>query len=296
MIGFAGLLRNKKGADYSAFLVIIVFISVIYLFIQLYSKVGVFELRVGDQELALISAYESGDSFLLFVDQGAKYSVYQAVSDIARTGGFVFESEPCGSVEPAISQRILFRYPFWFKDGKKCYPASVYDSFEHYLAKNLGSFLEKGTYSVSSDNFEFTVADDKIIGVALRPVLVPVMVSPEKKLFYGEVMSKVLREFGVPGLGVHVVRPSFSVDANARISDYDILKSQVDVLLDCVKTGSLDACVKSSGSDELKWFYQQIPGTTSFVFDVKQAKVSNPFSKNSVYIRFALDLPGVRVQ
>ncbi len=295
MIGFAGLLRNKKGADYSAFLVIVVFISVIYLFIQLYSKVGIFELRIGDQELALMSAYESGDGFLLFADQSAKYSVYRAVSDTARNGGFVFGSELCGNIDPVVSQSILFRYPFWFKGGKKCYPANVYDSFEHYLAKNLDSFLEKGRYFVSSDNFEFTIADDKIIGVSLRPILVPVLVSPEKKLFYGEVISRVFSEFGVSGLGVYAVRPSFSVDAQARVSDYDILKSQVDVLLDCIKTGSLDACVKSAGSDELKWFYRPVPGTDSFVFDVKQAKAVNPFG-DPVYIRFALDLPGVRIQ
>lgn len=297
MIGFAGLLRNKKGADYSAFLVIVVFISVIYLFIQLYSKVSVFELSVGDQELALMNAYKGGDSLLLFTDQAARYSAYQAVSDVARNGGFVFESEPCGNVDPIVSQRILFRYPFWFKGGKKCYAGvTVHDSFEHYLAKNLGSFFEKSLYSVQSDDFEFTIADDKVIGVSLRPVLVPVLVSPEKKLFYGEVMSRVFREFGVAGLGVYSVRPSFSIDVQARISDYELLKSQVDVLLDCVKTGSLDSCVKSAGSDELKWFYQQVPGTSSFVFDVKQAKAVNPFKKDPVYIRFALDLPGVKIQ
>lgn len=291
-----GLLRNRKGADYSAFLVIIVFISIIYLFIQLYSKAGVFELSVGDNELALMNAYERGDGLLLFTDQAARYSAYQAVSDVARNGGFVFEEEPCGNVDPDVKQRIFFRYPFWFKDGKNCYPENVYDSFEHYLLVNFGSFLEKSPYPVYGENFEFTVADNRIIGIALKPVLVPVVVSLEKKLFYGEVMSKVFSEFGIPGLGVYAVRPSFSIDFRAGMSDYDILKSQVDVLLDCVKTGSLDACVKSSGFDELKWFYTPVPGTNYFVFDVKQAKAINPFKKDAVYIRFALDLPGVRIQ
>jgi hypothetical protein len=294
MIALAGLLRNKKGMDYSAFLVLVVFIAVIYLFIQLYSKMDVFELRVGDNELALMNAYESGDEFLLFADQSAKYSVYRAVGDLAGHGGFVSGREPCGSLSFAN-----LKYSLWFKGGNKCYSGvNFYDSFDYYLSKNLDSFLSKGVYSVGGGDFEFTVADDRVIGVALRPVLVPVAVSADKKKFYGNVLSEVQADLGRPvaGLGAYVVRPSFSVGVPARISDYGLLQSKVDVLLDCVKTGSLDSCVRSSNSDEFRWSYQHVPGANSFVFDIRQSKFANPFEKNPVYIRFAMDLPGVRVQ
>lgn len=293
MIGL-GLLRNRKGLDYSAFLVIVVFIAVVYLFIQLYAKLDVFTDNIGDQELALMSAYESGDGVSLFVDQSAKYSILSSVASLARNGGFVPGSAPCGIASSVAGMK----YSFWFKDGKKCYPSDVgvHDSFKYYMSKNLDSFLVQAAYFIPEDNFEFTVADDRVIGVALRPVLVPLYVSPVKRALYGEVMAQVLREFGVPSLGVYVVRPSFSIDTQARLGDYAMLKSQVDALLDCIKTGSLDSCVKSAGSDELKWSYQQISGTDSFVFDVRQAKAVNPFSKNPIYIGFAMDLPGVRIQ
>lgn len=294
-MNLAGLLRSRKGAEYSAFLVIVVFISVIYLFIQLYSKLDVFELQVGDQELALLSAYQEGDELLLFIDQSAKYSVYRAVSDTAANGGFVAGSEPCGSILSDSDEN----YSFWFEEGNKCYSGvNVYDSFEYYLSKNFDSFVEKAHYAVNGNNFEFAVSNGRVVGVSLKPVFIPVVVSPEKKLFYSDVLSKVFAEFGVFGLGVYSVRPSFSVDVEPRISDYDLLKDLVDALLDCVEDNSLDSCVKSSGSGagDFTWSYKKVSENPVFVFDVKLNKFSNPFSKDPVHVKFALHLPGVRVQ
>jgi len=289
------LLKNRKGMDYSAFLVIVVFIVCIYLFVQLSSKINVFALSVGDQELALMNAYGEGDKLLLFVDQSAKYAVFDSVRELASNGGFAPGSEPCGSVGPVGV--VVSKHSFWVKEGKKCYSdVNVYDSFDSVLSGNLNSFLLNSPFSVFKNNFEFVVDDSKVMGIAVKPVLIPVLVSPENRLSFSSILVRVADEFGVAGTGVYAVRPSFSVDAQTLLDNYELVQDQVDVLLDCVKTGSLDACVKSSNSDDFKWAYQQVTGSSVFVFAVRLNKFVDPFSKDPVYIKFALHLPGVRVQ
>ncbi|MBN1644739.1 hypothetical protein JW851_01695 [Candidatus Woesearchaeota archaeon] len=286
------LFKNKKAMDYSAFLVIIVAIVVVFLVIQLYAKLDVFKMRIGEQEVVLMNAYQEGDKLMLFVDQSAKYSVYKALGDIAFNAGFIFQNEPCGVIGPLPLKDITGRYPFWFKDNKKCYQdIDFYQIFEHYLNFNLDFYFSKYPSYIPRDNYEFVVSKNEILGIPVKPISLPLIAPADKKEHYGEVMSVVLKEFDAIGIGIYVVRPSFRVDADALLDDFSSLPSKVDALLECVHSSGIDECVKEISTQEVEWLFEKIPDTETYVFDVKMNNLDNPFDSDPVVIRFALENP-----
>jgi hypothetical protein len=275
------LLKNKKGMDYSAFMVVVVLIVIIYLFTQLYVKLDVFERRIGDQELALVDVYNQGDKLLLFVDQAAKYSVYKAVDELAYNGAAKPNELPISSHNKAA---------YWYKDGKKLYrDIDFYKNFEYYLDKNMNDYMSK---YLARTPFEFTITDDKILGIPLKPVLLNIFPKADKKEHYIEVMTKVGKDLNIDtptGLGIYAVRPSFSVDAETKLDNYDILFDKIDELLTCRMSDTLPNCVGKIQSDDLHWQFLEPPGTKDVLFNVVFKNVKNPYA-GSAYARFNLEL------
>ncbi len=276
------LFKNKKGLDYSALMVIVVIIIVIYLFIQLYAKLDIFELRVGDQEFALINTYQTGDKISLFVDQAAKYSVHHALKDLGEKGG---------SLPNKLPVFALTNVPYWFKDNNRYYKdINFYDAFEFYLEKNLRSYLSNHPgYSVNTD-YEFTIIKDKVLGIPIKPILLPLFVLPEKKSHYGDVMSQVFKDFGVHGTGIYAIRPSFSVNIETHIDDFELVAKKIDVLLDCIKSDTITNCIHPIQSEDgLFWNYVEYPDSNTIVFNVVLKNIQNPYDRQGVYVNFALE-------
>lgn len=278
------LLKNKRAMDYSAFMVIVVFIVLGFLFYQLYVKLGVFEMRVGEQELALMDSYAMGDVLLLYVDQSARYSVYHASEDLAENGGASPGKLPVFSLNDVS---------FWYKDGKKLYrDIDFYEGFEYFLGRKINDYFAKAPFYVPYDNYEFLIVPDKVIGIALRPVFMHVFPGVEKKEPYAGAMAKMGSDIGIVpfGLGVYSVRPSFSVNVAVHLDDYSVLFQKVDVLLDCIKSEVLSACVDSVRSDDFAWAFVEIPNTNIVIFTVSFNNVKNPYSESRAVVRFALEL------
>ena len=174
------------------------------------------------------------------------------------------------------------------------------DSFEHYFSRQLDAYLGMYPLNIPLDNYDFTIADNDVIGVPVRPVVVPLWPSAEKKSKYVEGSVEFTRSFKTGGLGAYAVRPVFKLDVNLHLDDFELLQDKVAVLLDCVVSASsaddsvVQACVASVKSDEFLWaLTRRVPGTGSYLFHVKINNLKNPYLDEPVFVRFALDFPGL---
>ncbi|MBW2969071.1 hypothetical protein KY314_03060 [Candidatus Woesearchaeota archaeon] len=279
------LFKNKKGLDYSAWMIIVVFIVIIYLFVVIYSKLDVFDVSIGDQEACLMNSYYEGDKILLFVDQSAKFSVYRALGEWGKNGASLPDKFPFFK---------LSNTPYWFKDNIKYYKdANFYESFEFYFKNNLKKYLEKYPDYFLDIDYEIAVTDDKILGVPLKPVLLPVVLSPEKKEKYGELISEFMQKFGVFGTGIYALRPSFSLDINTHISDVELVAKKIDIVIECMKSSDVSECIEPFQSkDGLFWNYFTYNNENTVVFDVILENINNPYDEEMFHLIFALENAG----
>jgi len=287
------LWKNKKGLDYSAFMVLVVLIVMLALFLQLNSKLDVFGVRVGDNALALLESYYEGEKLVLFVDQSARYSVFHALSDMSLNGGFI-GSPDCGFINDR---------PYWFRNNKKCYDSVDWlASFEYYFSEQLDAYFSLYSLAIPEDNYEFTVSDDSVIGIPVRPVFVPIWPCAEKKADYAKGALEFTGTFGISGLGAYAVRPSFKLDTDLHLDDFDLLLDKVDVIIDCVNSvpcaddSVVKECVDSASSDEFLWaLVKHVPGTKSYLFHVKLNNLDNSYVDEPVFVRFALEFSDLAV-
>jgi len=140
MIG-ARLLRSRKGIDYAALLVVVVFISLVYLLIILEHKSAEFQREVGDNQLALLNSYSQGEAMLFYVDQAAKYSAQKSVYEFIGNGGFATKEDASQLCGESVNGYVL-----WNKPGKYvlCAPDTpkLYENFGKIMNKNLNSYFD----------------------------------------------------------------------------------------------------------------------------------------------------------
>jgi len=161
------LLKNKKGIDYAMMLALVVFICVVYLLIVLENKLDKFDWRIGQHETGLLNAYQGGEKTMLYVDNAARLSVWQALGILGEVGGM--PNQECldmlgpGSVS----------YTLWNKQDKDCFmETNFYEGFNQIMNTRLNEYL--ALQQLRQNNYEFVVLKDKISGFAIEPHLIPV--------------------------------------------------------------------------------------------------------------------------
>jgi hypothetical protein len=235
------LLRSKKGLDYAAMMVLIVILCLIYLFIQLQSKVNTFNVRIGEPQMALLNAYQRGENALMYVDQSARYSAFKSLDALAQRGGMA--KDECGTIDEG-SKKIYA----WSMHGKDC-TASVqpYDAFSELVNGHMTLYSAKyKDASLPSNNYQVLVQKNSITGTALAPATVDLKPPTEIREWYIGPIAVATAELKKAAIGEYAFRPSFTVSAASGLDVYDSLKAAVRVFYDCTNAYSTDDCAKTA--------------------------------------------------
>lgn len=234
------MLKNKKGLDYAAMMVLVSLIVVVYMYIQLSAILEGFQVNIGESQIALLNAYQQGENTLLYVDQAAKFSAYRALDSVARTGGVA--TSDCGTLEGQGSAIAA-----WTAKGKNCLGAvRPYDVFAAAFNKDMNAYLVQYKNALlPQDNYELLVQKDSVTGTAVSSAVVAVRPPPET-------IAATLGAFTIPfttqkliktSIGEYAFKPSFTVPVAAKLDVYDSLKRAVEALYVCADTKSFDECV-----------------------------------------------------
>ena len=277
------LIKNKKAIDYSFLLVIVVIIVLVSLFVAIYTISDRHDFKLGETQAALLNSFYSSESMLLFVDQAAKYSTYNALSELENV------DNGCGK----LNNINLF--------NKKENPFNVcfFDAqliFKDLLNKNLNNYFSQySKYKVPQDNYEFLLLNNSLKAIALEPVYVGVFMPKRKtELRFLGIKFKEF-DFEPYQFGRYFVKPSFSLDINHDIFFYDLLQQRLNQTVNnCAsKFNQTDVdkkifCI----SDQLSNidFNIQTDDNETFIFEFLQ-NITNPFETKDLNIKIAAYIP-----
>lgn len=179
-------MKKKKGSLFFMPLVVIIsFIVLIYLYYVLLSKNGNFiKSPIGSRQFDLLKAYAKADGALLYIDQSAKYSLQQAIYDLAQNGGSVsefdaylsdseqiFYSNDCGKKNGAFVWLEIKKDSEGKLTENQCIDEnSIEENYIFYFDNKLNSHL-KNHQGLPANNYKYHFKDNlEITGMALSPI------------------------------------------------------------------------------------------------------------------------------
>ena len=144
---------------------------------------------VGSSSLALISISKEAEKVLFYIDQSAKYSLQQAVYDLAQNGGipeidFGEEIDSSGVTNNINIEKKpennecgkLYGYSIWYRirkdesgyTEKTCFDKkSVGANLQNFFNKNLNQYILNYPYNIPTDNYDYEARGSlEIIGRA----------------------------------------------------------------------------------------------------------------------------------
>lgn len=173
-------MKHKKGALLMYGLMAGLIGAIIVLIIHSGSKTE-FNI-IGESSLVLLGTSKTAEEALFYIDQSAKYSLQQAVYDLAKNGG-VSEVEETGTDEAfAFYECGRFNDAYvWFeisKDAegkyleKECFNNAQTTEYIGYLFdKNLNKYLENYPHNIPTSNYYYEFRGNlEVIGKAKEPI------------------------------------------------------------------------------------------------------------------------------
>ncbi len=293
MSSFA-LKRSKKGFIYPALLVLMVFISVIYLALQLMDKMGGFgQIPLGEAQLAVLDAQKESDKAMLFLEQIARLSAVTAFDQlIKRGGGFV--GSQCG-----ILKRNTLTYVFW-NDPKTprepCLPDVVQGYFSFFSSRFNEVFDSQQAYSFDPSAFNFFLGNNKIAGFSYKSLEIPVV--PSRSEGFDSWFVKAKDIWGTDNaIGIYYRNPAFEVAFPVFFNFLEVKRVLENILVECsglASSAEFNSCIK----EKSKVAEHQLSGSgfdTKIVTDLENAvffdivfKNSSPYQTEPLILRIAL--------
>ena len=154
-------------------------------FASKYNQLG----PLGTKQLTIFKTYSKAESVLFYIDQSAKYSLQQAVYELAKNGGYVLESD---IVELDTNQPFVdnvcgkFNGAYiWYQikkdvsgnNIKKCFDDdSLTTNSLYYFDGNMNKYIASSPYSIPPDNYDYQVSNGlEIVGKSYSPIIFKIL-------------------------------------------------------------------------------------------------------------------------
>lgn len=184
---------RKKGFGIQYYLLIFAFfVGLGFFFVSKFTQANKFEGYIGDHNFKILKAANKAEGTLLFIGQSAKYSLQQAVYELAQNGGISeFGVEDIDSGETLVSETSsnanqnnvcgeYYGYDLWYglkKDESTNTKISCFDendlaiNLEYIFNENLNQYLINHPHNIPLDNYDYESQGSlEIIGKAIEPL------------------------------------------------------------------------------------------------------------------------------
>ena len=193
-------MKNKKSSLY--FLPLLVIISVIILtdlYIVLLNKNVSLDKPIGNRQFDLLKTYLKGEAALFYIDQSAKYSLQQAVYNLALDGGLsdVYSVESLSSPKdflftaPIDQCGRFYGYSLWHEQNtngnsevRDCFNYDkIQFNLEFLFNQNLNNYLEKYPKNIRKNNYNYEMNDNiEITGKAKETIQFEILKDENKPI------------------------------------------------------------------------------------------------------------------
>jgi hypothetical protein len=155
------ILNKRASSGYPTFIVVAGLIALTACWLILLNKGGTFDKSIGESQFMLISAYQQGENYLMFMDQAGKYSADQAIMDLASGGGYSAEPS-CGAIGG---------YVLWDTKLQDCYPeeSTLEASFGQRFNRLLDSYSAIYLGDTAGLDYSLEFAEQEPLTIIARP-------------------------------------------------------------------------------------------------------------------------------
>jgi len=187
---------NKKANQVMAWaLLLAMLILVLTAYVHVYGKTQSFTKKTGETQGEMIKNYDHGEKALIFVDQAAKYSIYDSIFLLAEKGAYLNEPS-CKNYKDSSGEYILWEAPINGKQ-EECYPSEstirknlnkkFNEQFNQYAKVYTPVFIPPNNYDIA-----FAKKEDKIeiTGIATRKIKIP----EDPKEYKDRILSELSKE------------------------------------------------------------------------------------------------------
>lgn len=163
---------KKKGFGIQYYILIFAFfVGLGFFFVSKFTQANKFEGYIGDYNFKMLKAANNAEEALFYIDQSAKYSLQQAVYELAQNGGIV---EVGASDTTTLEDNNLLQtneacgkyygYALWYglkKDKSTNTKISCFDenslviNLEYLFNNNLNQYLINHPHNIPLDNYDY---------------------------------------------------------------------------------------------------------------------------------------------
>lgn len=210
---------NKKGTTITIALTLvpIMLYLMIVAYIEVGSKTKDYYGKMGSMQNNLLRTYHKGELVLIYIDQAAKYSVYNSILPIMEKGGFT-DKPPCGydsfedDKDYVLWQKVYKKEVEYTPTGiayassaefeeKTCYPkkSDIKKSLISSFNKGFNEYAEKyPTPIIPKNNYDLILEEkegkQEIIGIATQNLIFPPDINKIRERILPTITIEVNRE------------------------------------------------------------------------------------------------------
>ncbi len=168
--------RSKKALNIlMPGLLILLIISLTWLFIIFNQKGGNFPRKLGEKEFSIIKTAALAESSLDYIELSAKYAVDLAYQDFIKNSGSYVASE-CGSYRGS---------PILFSNSEDCLQdtSKIEESFLEYFNLYMNQYLQNfDKLYIPRNSFDLQISQNKITAESTTPITIPIISVTSAKL------------------------------------------------------------------------------------------------------------------
>lgn len=209
-------MKNKKGMGLEwYFLIVAFFIGTMAYFMGYIGPHKVIGNYIGQYQFEIIKASNKAEKSLFYIDQSAKYSLQQAIYDLAQNGGFseidsYEEIDTSGITDETTEQSKKGCGKFsganvWYEIKKDstgeytqipCFDEKfLTTNLEYRFNKNLNKYLSNYPSNILTDNYNYEIRNSlEILGKAVSPLKFSIIKDETKAIVKEPVEVKMTAE------------------------------------------------------------------------------------------------------
>ncbi len=284
-------MKNKKAAmPFNMIIVVMTAVILVYAWAQLNYKYNSFNEIIGEKQYKLLAAYNKGENALLYIDLSAKYSLQQAVYDLAKSGG-IQEISDISLDEPSATWECGEYYGtnVWLEvkksDGKynekECFDeSSARNNLKYGFDKKLNQFLANYPEKIPTSNYDYEIKGNlEVLGIAKEQMKIDII---------GKIKQDSTKKGESAKIGEYSIKPSFRAEIDYNIDEeYGSLKYKAKQIIEECKAQDMEKCLKEK-STEIGWNCEETEKDVLYDFIHKLDDCIN-YNGREILCKFSFD-------
>jgi hypothetical protein len=287
MLNVIKMKKNKKAIFYSVTVLILTIFILVAALTAAFNKTK-HEKKIGEEQIELIKKYQEGEDVLFYIEQSAKYSVYNVMYSFAKKG--IYFNEPLCKYNLENGDYVMWENVIQDKDTQ-CYPLErdFVINFALFLNNHLDKYFEKHpSVIIPKNNYDFNFNEKEggidIKGVANQNIIFAAEDSDYslKPSFRTKISYNFISKFTKYSTKAQEIRDNIQKCLGKGSNTPD----DEEDLLTCSDINKLKKDIE--GIEGYEIIPVAFPKEYTLLFDIEDKSFENPYSDEKLVIKYGI--------